>query len=230
MKLNIRNKLLLAFALIVMFTGGVGFIGYDSTNKINQMLNTMYDNHLAGVVHVQKSLVSLYSIRAAVRSTLLATTEQQKQEQEIIIQAAVASFEENMAAYEETIVTDQARTIYKQLMVDFGIYVENANDILQLSNENQNEAAVQLLWDTSLIAKAIEDSVEELIVSKETLAKDFAADSNTMFIQARNSVVGLAIFSMFLGFVIAFFLSQSISKAAQQMAGVAEGIAKGELD
>lgn len=35
MKLNIRNKLLLAFAAVIVLTGVVGYIGYNSANKIN---------------------------------------------------------------------------------------------------------------------------------------------------------------------------------------------------
>lgn len=230
MKLNIRNKLLMAFAVVVIFTGIVGVVGYDSANKINSMLETMYSNHLQGLVHVEDSLVNLYVMRSAIRSSFLSTDPQFKQEQAMLVQTAEAHFEEDMAAYEVTIVTNEARQIYQELMIDYEIYKSSADEMLKLSAQNQTEEAIQILWDSSATAKAIEDAVTELVASKETLAGTFATESTAMFVSARNTVIILTIFSMVIGMGIAFFLARSISMAAQQMAGVAEGIAMGELD
>ncbi|MCL4561602.1 MAG: methyl-accepting chemotaxis protein [Chloroflexi bacterium] len=50
------------------------------------------------------------------------------------------------------------------------------------------------------------------------------------FAEARTLIVGFALGAVLAGLAIAFILSQSISKSAKQLAGVADGISKGELD
>ena len=65
MKFNIRNKLLLAFAAVLLLTGIIGYIGYDATNRINTMTNTMYENHLRGIVDLKNAVIDLYTARTA---------------------------------------------------------------------------------------------------------------------------------------------------------------------
>ncbi|MCB9134510.1 MAG: MCP four helix bundle domain-containing protein [Anaerolineales bacterium] len=230
MKLNIHNKLLLAFATVLIFTGIVGYVGYDSANTIHTMMDTMYNNHLKGLADVQDALVHLYVIRSAVSSSLLSTDPQFKQEQIIAVQAAEINFEENMVRYETTIITEEARHIFQQLMIDYAIYKSSADEMLNLSVQNQTEEAIQILWDSSSTAQAIEDAVTELVASKQNLANNFATESATIFVRVRATVIILTIVSIVIGMVVAFILARSISSAAQQMASVAEGIAMGELE
>ena len=67
-------------------------------------------------------------------------------------------------------------------------------------------------------------------MSKEGLAKDYYTESDVVFAQSRTLIIGLTLVAILAGVGIAFFLARSISSAAQQMVGVAEGIAAGELD
>ena len=46
MKLNIRNKLFLAFAVILVLTGIVGYIGFSSASTIDLLNVDMYQNNL----------------------------------------------------------------------------------------------------------------------------------------------------------------------------------------
>ncbi len=230
MKLNIRNKLLLAFSAVVLLTAIVGYIGYDSANKINTMANTMYENHLQGMVDLKNSVIDLYTARVALRSAMLTTDSQLTNEQVKLAHEFEAKFEEDMASYQKTIVTDQAREIYQQVMKDFESYKAASSQALDLAAQNKNEEAAQIMWDAAPLAKSIETAMNELVASKETLAKDYYTETDNIFAQSRNLIIGLTIFAVLVGAGIAFFLSQSISSAAQQMAGVADGIASGELD
>ena len=157
MKLNIRNKLLLAFAAVVLLTGIVGYIGYDSANKINTMLNTMYDNHLQGLVYLKNSVIDLYGARVALRSSMLTTDIQLTNEQVKLAHDYEAKFEEDMASYEKTIVTDQARQIYEQAMNDFEEYNIVSGSALDLAAQNKNDEAARIMWEAAPVAKSIEE-------------------------------------------------------------------------
>src|SRR5690242_20382364 len=122
MKLNIRNKLLLAFAAVVLLTGVIGYIGYDSANRINTMSTTMYDNQLQAIIHVKNADIALHKIKVAVRSSMLTVDLQLTQEQVQATEDNEASFEKEMSSFEQLIVTDQARQSYQQAMKDYAGY------------------------------------------------------------------------------------------------------------
>ena len=109
MKLNIRNKLLLAFAAVVLLTGVIGYIGYDAANRINTLADTIYENHLQGIVNLKNAVIDLYSARTALRSSMLTTDAQLTEQQIKLAHEQNAKFEEDMTAYQKTIETDQAR-------------------------------------------------------------------------------------------------------------------------
>ena len=230
MKLNIRNKLLLAFAAVVLLTGVVGYIGYDAAYRIKTMTDTMYDNHLQGIIELKNAVINLYTARTALRSSMLTNDPQLTDEQINLAHENNAKFEEHMISYEKTIVTDQARQMYQQIMKDYEEYMAASNKALDLAAANKNEEAAQIIWAAAPIVQAIEGSMNELVANKEGLAKDYYMETDQVFFRSRNLIIGLSIFSVLVGAVIAFFLSRSISGAAQQMVTVADGIAAGELD
>jgi methyl-accepting chemotaxis protein len=230
MKLNIRNKLLIAFAAVVMLTGIVGYIGYDSANRINTMTNTMYDNHLQGIADLKNAVIHLYTARTALRSAMLTDDLQLTEEQVQLAKDSEARFEEDMASYQETIVTDGARQIYEKVIKDFEDYKVESSKALDLAGQNKNTEAAQIMWAAAPLARSIEDSMNQLVESKEGLAKDYYGETNSIFFGARNLIIGLSIFAVVVGAAVAFFMARAISSATRQMAGVAEGIAAGELD
>lgn len=231
MKLNIRNKLLLAFAAVVLLTGVVGYIGYDSANRINTMTDTMYENQLQAIIHLKNAVIALHKVKVAVRSSMLTTDLQLTQEQVQAVQDNEAKFLEDMSAFEKLIVTDQARQSYQKAMKDYAKYKAIVERITKLSSQNKNEEAAQLLFTDGVpVANATEASMNELVTIKEGQAKDYYVETDTVYFQARNLIIALAIFSVVVGAGVAFFLSRTISNAAQQMATVADGIATGQLD
>ncbi len=230
MKLNILNKLLLAFAAVLVLTGVVGYIGYDSADKINTMLNTMYENHLQGLIYVKNANIALGEVRIALRSAALATDEIENKAQVDIANENEAKFEAAMAEFEKTIVTEQARAAFEQTMQHYQEYKADADEIQNLALQNKNEEAAQVIRDGGAVAATVSDSITELVSSKEGLAKDYYEQSDAVFAQARNMVIGLTIFAILAGLGIAIFISRSLSSAARQMVGVTEGISSGELD
>src|SRR5512133_279222 len=109
MKLNIRNKLLLAFAAVLLLTGVIGYIGYDAANRINTMTNSMYNDHLRGIVDLKNAVIDLYTARTALRSSMLTTDLQLTTQQIKLAHEKNSKFEEDMAAYEKTGMTDTQR-------------------------------------------------------------------------------------------------------------------------
>jgi methyl-accepting chemotaxis protein len=229
--MNIRNKLLLAFAGVLVLTAVVGYIGYDSANKINTMLNTMYENHLQGLMDVKNAQVALYRLRVAGRDAALSYDSQDIQAQIDLGRKYETNFESYMADYEKTIITDQARQTYQQAMEDYQAYKNDADQVFSNADQSKNQEAVQVIRDGVPVAQAIDQSMNALVTSKEGLAKDYYDQSDSLFAQSRNLVIGLTIFSILLGTGVAFFISRSISSPIALMTGAASNIGlRGDLN
>jgi sensor histidine kinase regulating citrate/malate metabolism len=71
MKFNIRTKLLLAFAVVVVMTAVVGYIGVDSANNINNMLNTLYLNQTQSISYIKEVGIVMQEMRVALTRSVL---------------------------------------------------------------------------------------------------------------------------------------------------------------
>ena len=171
MKLNIRNKLLLAFAAIIVLTGIVGYIGYDSANKINTMLNTMYENQLHGLMDVKNAQVEVYRLRVAVRDAVLSNDRQDIQTQVELGQQSETNFESYMADYEKTILSDDARQVFQQAMQDYRSYRSDADEVFSYADQGKTQQAVQVIRDGGPVVQKLDKSMNALITTKEKSGK-----------------------------------------------------------
>lgn len=230
MKFNIRTKLLLAFATVVFFTGLVGFLGASSADKINTMLNELYSAHFEGLSSIKDAVIILYKIRLETRSALLFDNPKQIENQANLVHSYEARLEEKMAAFSETITSEEERAAYLQAQADFVTYKTRVEEILTLATQGQKEEALQLSLNSTKVIIAIEDSMTALVVGEETQANEYFLASDREVTKSKNLTVGLTLGVLFQSSILAYFLSRSLSKGVRQMARVAEGIALGELD
>ena len=230
MKMSIRNKLMFAFAAVLVFTGIVGAIGFTSANNLNTMLNTLFDNHLQGLVYAKNAEIALNGVRVAVRSAALTNNHQETLAHVNTARDFDTKFREDMTKFEELILTDEARAVFQKAMKDYEAYDAAVAESLALAEQKNTEEAAEKIWAAGAVAQAIEESMRQLVASKEGLAKNFYDESDQVFSQARNLIIGLTIVAILLGLGIAFLMARSISTAARQMADLAEGIAAGELE
>ena len=135
-----------------------------------------------------------------------------------------------MADYEITMITDEARQTYQKALQDYRAYRNDADEVFSYVDQGKKDQAVQVIRDGGSVVQALDESMNALITSKENLAKDYYDQSDSLFAQSRNLVIGLTIFSILIGLGVAFFISRSISSAARQMVSVADGISAGDLD
>jgi methyl-accepting chemotaxis protein len=230
MKLNIRNKLLLAFAVVLVLTGIVGLIGINVTDTLNANLDTMYSNHLLSISDIQEANIDLYSMRVAVHKAILETDSaavsallQATREDDQNVRVHLASFEKRIAS-------QQVRDLYNALVKNYDGYFTEITAVFPNIQANKDVEAFAQLKTAAAIASQLDDNVAGLVNIKETQAKTFYTDSGQLAAQSRLLILVIAIVALLAGVGIAFFISTSLSAAARQMAGVADSISQGRLD
>jgi methyl-accepting chemotaxis protein len=231
MKMNIRNKLLLSFGVILVLTGIVGYVGYSSTSNLSTMLDTLYVNQTQSIAAIKQANVDIYTIRATIRQAVLdldtssVTADIQK------IPAEDAKVRANLADFEKRIASQKVRDGYDKLVKTYDAYMTVVNTkMIPLAQDPAKDAeAVAAINEAAPIAAQMDQNISDLVAIKEQQAADFYTQSNNTVTQSLYLIIGTSTFAVLAGLGVAFFLSRSMSTAAKLMATTADQIAQVDL-
>ncbi len=229
MKLNIRNKLFLAFAVVLVMTGIVGFVGNNSTNTVNNMLNDLYLNQTRSISHVKEATIDLYGIRTSVRSVVMAEDPDEIKAEIQRVADFDAKLHANLAEYEKQIRTEEDRKMFEEVVQVYEAYKASVDQILVLAKQNKDAEAAAMIQEAKQTADATVQQMESLAKRKDEQGQKAYDDSDVIYAQSRNLIIGVAIGAVLIGLGIAFYLARSLSKGAKLMVQAAAQIAQTDL-
>ena len=230
MKLNIRVKLLVGFSAVVVLTAIVGFLGYNSANTINNMLNDLYLNQTQSISFIKQAGMDFYGTRVFIRSMILEADPAKIEQQLTKIKDSETKFQADADAFEKQIKSEEVRQKFSAMKDGYNAYVKGLDEVILLAQRNKDAEAYAGLLTIQDVGNVAVNGIEELSKTKDAQGKAAYDESDVVFAQSRNLILAITGAALLIGMAIAFFLSQSISKAATQMAVVADGISRGELD
>ncbi|NOH01716.1 MAG: HAMP domain-containing protein [Chloroflexi bacterium] len=230
MKLNIRNKLLLAFAAVLALTAIVGAVGVNAANTINNMLNSMYLNNLEPIRQVAVANQYLIYFDRDVLAHVIASD---KPTMDALVTKMDDDEKQMMALldeYRKTDLTDKEKELLAQFDAAWPEYRAIANKIIELSYAKNNEEAMALInGEGKDKIKVADDTLTALVKLNEELGKKAYDDSAVLYAQSRNIIIAVAVAAVLAGLGVAFFLARSMANAAKLMAQTAEQIAQTDL-
>jgi methyl-accepting chemotaxis protein len=231
MKLNIRNKLLLELAVILILMAIIGGIGIYGANAINNMINNMYLNNLQPIrqVAVANQYLIYYErdLLAHVNANDNATMDQ--------LVMAMNADEKQMKAlldeYRLTDLTDREKTLLTQFDAGWLKYRAVADRVIVLSSSDKPADAVALVeGEAKTTAQAVDDTMAAIVDFNQQLAKQAYTDSDKVFSQSRTLILGGMVVALIVSLIMGLALAQNLAKSARQLARAAEGIGQGELE
>ncbi|NJN93648.1 MAG: methyl-accepting chemotaxis protein [Anaerolineales bacterium] len=231
MKLNIRNKLLLGFLAVLVLTGLVGGVGIMSMGRMDALDTFMYENHLIGSNLAQEMRYYIAAIGRDYRHAIIFIDDKEIVNSKLeAIAKWQAGTDENMAQLENLIISEEGRAkwvaaqkSWEALKVELSPVLEE----IQAGNVSQVTDKLPALLKQGDLTIAEIDNLAEL---KSEQAKAASAENTATYTSARLQLIGLIAGAIIVGLGVGFFLARSISNAARQMAGVAQGIARGNLN
>jgi methyl-accepting chemotaxis protein len=231
MKMNIRNKLLLAFAAILVLTGIVAYTGYNAASTIDAQLTSIYESHLVPIKLIGYANANALYYARALRD-YNAETNQGKMD---TISSQMDGYEKQINTYLSEYRRNSLTDTEKQMLAQFDQlwleYKSIAQKAMAARYKGENALATQIILNEALPKYSEVDKIfYDLADSNDQLAVAAKNESQNTFNLSIRMIFGFALAAILIGLGVAFFLSRSISSAAQQMAGVADGIAAGELE
>ena len=231
MKLNIRNKLLITFAAVLVLTAIVGVVGINGLTTVSTSSTQMYENQLIGVNYAQEANKGLLYIGRALRQADIFIDDPANVATQVKLVADQQAYVgDQLNKLEPLLITTEGKAALadaRQTWQAYTALVGPVVDALKASKAAEAKAALQVL---ATVAQPADDAFTALYTLKMSQSKTAAA-SNTATAQTSTYIqIGLIIVAILAGLGVAIFMSGAISSAARQMVGVADGISAGELD
>jgi methyl-accepting chemotaxis protein len=223
-------KLIGGFLIIAIIAGVVGLFGITYIRKINTNDTRLYEHFTVPITQLGEMSVALQRVRVNVRDAILSTDSTQDQQYLDTIDQLETVLEENSAAYEKLIETDDMRTLYDNYVASHNAFAPYLTKLENLIKEDRNEEAIALLLgDAKPYAMAEQDALTAMTSKKDEQAAGIS-DSNTA---TASQAVSIMIIIITIGVIIALglgiLISSSMSNPLGQLVKIATSVSVGDL-
>ncbi|MGJ4931821.1 methyl-accepting chemotaxis protein [Bradyrhizobium sp. HKCCYLS2038] len=226
--LSIRNKVLLAFGIVLITAIGLGGFAIDRLGRVNGFAAEVRDNWLPSTGWLGTISKEAEKYRARQGQLLLSTTDELKNAQEKLLQETLADFQKTWALYEPTVTTAEEKALAGAIKSAWSTYINESKELFELSHKHQTEAASALYMgklrdDFSKVRKALETDLTWNVEQGKAEANKGAAvySSSLTWIMAVIALAALLCIAM--GYLIVAGVSRPIAAMTEAMRKLAGG-------
>lgn len=227
--LKIAKKLILAFTVISLFIGVVGYIGISNMKKINSSAESMYKTNMAGIEKIGIIKQNLFQIRSDILLFLYDTDRSKLQSVEADIQKLTERNNALITEYKKTITTLEDTVMFEKFEKQLKDYRTVREELIKYVYDNKYEEAFKVLPKVSNARENMSITLDNLIALNNQLALEDYEKGNDLF---KSSLILITIVilvgiisALFLGLIISNMLSNRLNKVLI----FAEDIGKGDL-
>lgn len=220
--MSIRKKLMSAFIFTAVITAVITYTGITKIHHIDNEDTILYQNMTVPLMHLQELSTAFQKIRVASRDIVIANEANEIKNIETEIQSNRDLVDENIRDFEISILSDEVRNIFNELLQARDEYRSQLNNVISLANSNRDEEAYALLHGAMGQAADLEQKKIESLVQIKVKHAEAKAISNTETANAATlfMIILLAagtVLSVFLGIFISGYFSKIIKQLVERM-------------
>lgn len=229
-QMRLGTKLVSAFVLVCLIGALVSGIGIRNMARINDEGDKVYHLDLIGLSLTQRADLDLLKAGRALRNAILASSAEQRE-------GFLADSEKNLAQAREAL--DKARPLYwstkgkavfAELDQSWLDYTEAFKDMETrtgtASLQDRGELTGKLFGDFRQRVNKVDELIATLVDVKQENAKEAAESNQDLYVESRNLMVALVIFSTLAGIGIGVWLTRSVTRQLGTEPAIAADLAK----
>jgi len=232
MKLTIKTRLIVAFALMITLAGAIYYLGNTSSNDLNNRLNFIVGTNALRVKLSLKIAQDFQFITKREKDLIIERDVEEMQNYVKVIDERTEQMEARLDNLAE-ISDDQGNEIISEFNVKFNDYKKAYAKIKALSLKNTDSLTAQAyeISKTSGREAAMGCvTIIEKVVSKNEKAMQIAStETDVMFADASRNMLLLLITSILLSVGISIWIIRSISSSINQALAAITSVANGDL-
>ncbi len=229
--LKIRTKLMMSFLLVAIIAGVVGYVGVTNIGKATETASAMYERNTAPMGELAAISTAYQRVRVNLRDIVLLKSAEEARRKITVVKELQKLIQQKMIEFEKNIHSEEIRREFQALKAANDRFDPITDKILQFASSGQKDEVVQLLHGEGMVvAKAMGDSIQNLINQKSEQARERAESNRAMAETAIRYSIIIAVAGMVIALLIGFSLAQIISKPINNLASIAEKLAVGDVN
>lgn len=212
MKMTLKLKLAAAFSAILLLTAILGVVGIMKMSSINNQSTIIATNWMPSIDAIHRINTATSDLRVKEFRHVVSTDAEAMRTAETSMEEILARLKEQRGVYEKLISSPEERAIYERFSGKFARYMEQHNQFIALSRQNQNEAATKLLFDTTALYDDYSSDLMELVRLNVEGGQQASAEGDLVYENARNLFVGIIVLSLLVGLAAAVLVTRGILK------------------
>lgn len=230
MKLTIKQKLISGFAVMIVIILALGIISSVSMSSLKDRAKELTDHKIPSVVYLNEITNLLKTVDVLTMRNIVATDSDDMAGHLIEIESTIEDLTGRMTAYEANIVDPEQKELFISAENGFAEYTARLSKVLELSNVNDDEAALELQRESEAIMIGIIDSLDQLgdeyIAGMTDIAEQQTSEAEA---SQKTALVSVAI-AVLLGIALSLLIARSITVPLSRMIQQVDTVANGQLN
>jgi methyl-accepting chemotaxis protein len=231
-KLNRRQKLLLAFVVILFFTIIAGVVGITQISLVNSRSTAIVDDQLEKALNLTQTTHDMLIVRTKVLAHVLTNDPAKKKLIDADIAVLESSIGKTLGEWQSN-VNDPASEVEARanLTKAWQVYQDAyQNKTLTASRAGDTEKATGFaLGEVGKLFADVSASVQELEAAHRAVSADILVQNQATFTLALWLIIGSTVLAIFVGWFYVTFLGSSLGQALMEMGTAARDIATQDL-
>lgn len=229
MKVNVRQKMLLIFSVLILLIGAIGIYSLYELSEMDGDLNDLYFLHFKGIEYVKDAQVDLISINRARNNMMQENDLDVKKQHSDNIRRYITEFESNMASFNETLVTEESKALSAEVESLWQQLKPQEEKIIDLVFQGKSEEVSQTAGNLRTLSDQIENKINQLAENKDKLGVKAYTDSNLAFIRTRNITSAIILIGILTGIGAALIMARLLVTPILKIVAAAKRISAGDL-
>ncbi|MBD9482001.1 MCP four helix bundle domain-containing protein [Pseudomonas sp. PDM14] len=232
MKIGVR--LIAGFTLVVLLTAAVGALGIVNLGKVNELSDQMYEREMTALENMQNANINLVYAGRHLRSSLLATTPEERAHTINQVQDALKAMHDSLEKARPSFTSPESLAQLETLTRELSDYEKTALQMLELNRASGRFAEATeftaLMPQLRSEGNAADATIGNLVEQKKLRAKEANDGITTIYLDSRLQMIVLVLIAAVLGFAIGILVTRSISRPLNRAVAAANSLAEGDLN
>ncbi|EPE61491.1 HAMP domain protein [Exiguobacterium sp. S17] len=209
--MSIRNKLIVAFTVLLVLLLGVSGYSFYALNASKAAQQDMNVSWVPGMDQIHQVDKQLLEIRQQMMRHALVEDEVTKQNVEISIETGITILKQQMTGYESTINNKADRELFDQATSQWTMFQTNIEELIRLSNEEGQAAADAYIRDTATpSADALSNTLGLLVNLNRDGIRSGTETGEALFAQVQLTLIVIMIAAIVFTVLMMVFIFRSI--------------------
>ncbi|SFC91589.1 methyl-accepting chemotaxis protein [Clostridium uliginosum] len=229
--LKISMKLLIGFMLVAIIASIIGITGIISLKNINDKDTELYELNTVPLGEISDVAVDFQRTRVNVRQIIIEKDSKEKEEIVRKIEDLDKEINNQLNEFEKTNTHNETKEelkVLRELIVSFDPIRKK---VINIAMEGKNDEAIAFFkTEGNPMAVKIENSISKLVDMKIASAKEKSDGNQITTSRAISMMTVFLLLGIIISVTLGLFISNIISKPIKKLVGIAESIAKGNLN